>query len=165
MKKEVPWPQNYILGGTTKSRVNYDSLSISQWVSGFATIIKDEKNAQVKQNMLEYLSEIMEDSHDFGWGAANGAHPVLLCKMEEGRVDWADTHKIDRIRRAHAHKVQNYNTSLHSIKRNEVPLPKNSFKNPHVHIKLTMKQTIIPTSMSAASVFPMAKIPTCTERL
>ena len=53
VKREVPWPQNFILGGSTKSRVSYDSLSISQWVSGFATIIKDEENAQVKQNMLE----------------------------------------------------------------------------------------------------------------
>ena len=26
VKKEVPWPQNYILGGTNKSRVSYDRL-------------------------------------------------------------------------------------------------------------------------------------------
>ena len=31
--KEIPWPQNYILGGTSKSRVSYDRLSIFQWVS------------------------------------------------------------------------------------------------------------------------------------
>ena len=126
VKKEVPWPQNYILGGSTKSRVNYDSLSISQWVSGFATIVKDEKNVQVKQNMLEYLSEIMEDSHDFGWAAAKGAHAVLLCKMEEGRLNWSDTQKIDRIRRAYAHKVQNHNPSPYSTNRNglkEGPTP------------------------------------------
>ena len=43
VKKEIPWPQNYILGGNLKSRVSYDNLSISQWVSGFATIIRDEK--------------------------------------------------------------------------------------------------------------------------
>ena len=58
-----------MLGGINKSRVTYDSLSISQWVSGFATIIKDEQNTEDKQNMLQYLSEIMEDSHDFGWGS------------------------------------------------------------------------------------------------
>ena len=106
VKKEVPWPQNYILGGTIKSRLSYDSLSIFQWVSGFAMIIRDESDIDVKQNMLEYLSEIMDDSHDFGWGAAKGAHAVLLCKMEEGRLNWAETSKIDRIRRAHGHKVQ-----------------------------------------------------------
>ena len=117
VKKEVPWPQNFILGGSNKSRLSYGSLSISQWVSDFATIIKDEKNAQVKQNMLEYLAEIMEDSHDFGWGAAKGAHAVLSCKMEEGRLDWADTHKIDRVRRAYAHKVQSQNSNVPNAKK------------------------------------------------
>ena len=110
VKQQVPWTQNCILGGSNKSRVSYDSLSISQWVSGFATIIHDEKNLQTKQNMLECLAELMEDSHDFGWSAAKGAHAVLLCKMEEGRVNWGDTHKIDRIRRAHAQKVQNFSS-------------------------------------------------------
>ena len=110
VKHEVAWPHNAILGGSSKSRVSYDSLSISQWVSGFATIIRDENNLQTKQNMLEYLAELMEDSHDFGWNAAKGAHAVLLCKMEEGRVRWEDTHKIDRIRRAHAHRVQTGNS-------------------------------------------------------
>ena len=95
VKHEVPWPQNIILGGSNKSRVSYDSLSMSQWVSGFTTIIRDEKDLQTKQNMLEYKAELMEDSHDFGWNAAKGAHAVLLCKMEEGRVSWDQTHKID----------------------------------------------------------------------
>ena len=83
------------MAGSNKSRVSYDNLSISQWVPGLATIIPDEKNLQTKHNMLEYLAELMEDSHDFGWSAAKGAHAVLLCKMEEGRVSWDQTHKID----------------------------------------------------------------------
>ena len=49
VKKEILWSQNYILGGTNKSRVTYDSLSISQWVSGFTTIIKDEQNAKLSK--------------------------------------------------------------------------------------------------------------------
>ena len=118
VKREIPWPQNFILGGSTRARVSYDSLSIGQWVSGFATIIKDEKDKKIKQNMLEYLSEIMEDSHDFGWGAAKGAHAVLLCKMEEGRLDWSDTVTIDRVRRTYAHKVQSQNPNVPGTKKN-----------------------------------------------
>ena len=117
VKKEIPWPQNYILGGSTKSRVSYDNLSISQWVSGFASIIRDEKDLNIKQCMLEYLSEIMDDSHDFGWKTAKGAHAVLLCRMEEGRLTWQDTDKIDRIRRAHAQKVH-HGASGSNSKRN-----------------------------------------------
>ena len=43
VKREVPWPQNYILGGSNKTRISYDSLSMSHWVSGFSQIIREEK--------------------------------------------------------------------------------------------------------------------------
>ena len=107
VKHKVPWPQNHILAGTLKSRVTYDSLSTLQWVSGFCAIIRDETNVSTKNFMLDYLSELVEDAQDFGWTSAKGAHAVLLCRMEEGKVYWAMTEKIDQIRRAHAQKVVN----------------------------------------------------------
>ena len=45
--------------------------------------------------MLEYLSDLMEDAHDFSRVSAKGSHVVLLCKMEEGKSHLKDTHKID----------------------------------------------------------------------
>ena len=51
------------------------------------------------------MTDIMEDAQDFGWASAKGAHTLLLCRMEEGKVDWHMTEKIDVIRRAHAQKV------------------------------------------------------------
>ena len=64
---------------------------MSQWVSGFATIIREESDIETKNSMLEYLADLMEDSHDFGWQSALGAHTVLLCKMEENKINWSDT--------------------------------------------------------------------------
>ena len=104
VKHVIAWPHNFVLSGNTKNRVTYDSLSLSQWVSGFATIIRDESDVEVKNKMLEYLSQLMEDFHDFGWSSAKGSHAVLLCRMEEGRVTWKETHNIDRVRRAYAHR-------------------------------------------------------------
>ena len=49
----------------------------------------------------------MDDAQDFGWPSAKDAHAVILCRMEEGKVNWSMTEKIDRIRRAHAQKVIN----------------------------------------------------------
>ena len=106
-KKEIPWPQNSILSGSTKSRVSYDNLTMAQWVSGFSTIIREEQNVITKNFMLEYLSDIMDDCNDFGWQSGKGAHAVLLCKMEDNNVDWHETSKIDRIRRVHAQKIPN----------------------------------------------------------
>ena len=65
--------------------------------------------------MLEYLAELIEDSHDFGWSAVKGTHAILLCKMEEGRVSSDQTHEIDRIRRAYATRVP----SLSAVKRRQ----------------------------------------------
>ena len=93
---EIAWPHNFVLNGNSNNTVTYDSLSLSPWVSGFATIITDENEVEVKNKMIEYLSELMEDSHDFSWSSAKGSHhAVLLCRMEEGRVTWKETHKID----------------------------------------------------------------------
>ena len=85
-KREVPWPQNHILSGTSKSRVTYDNLSMAQWVSGFCAIIRDESNVQEKNNMLNFVADLMEHCHNFGWQSAKGAHAVVLCHMEKNKV-------------------------------------------------------------------------------
>ena len=105
VKKEVPWPHNFVLGGSKKSRVSYDALSLSQWVAGFSQIIREEPNNDTRNQMLDYLTDLMEDSHDFGWQAAKGSHAVLLCRMEDGKITWDETSKIDRVRRAHAQRL------------------------------------------------------------
>ena len=92
-KSQVPWPQNYILGGNSKTRVSYDSLSMSQWVAGFSSIVREETDPEIRNAMLEYLTDLMEDSHDFGWLSAKASHAVLLCRMEEQKVNWLDVEK------------------------------------------------------------------------
>ena len=76
-KKEVPWPHNYILSGTNKNCTSYDNLLMSQWVSGFSNIIRKETNIETKNSMLEYLSDLMDYSYEFGWPSAKGAHASL----------------------------------------------------------------------------------------
>ena len=39
-----------------------------------------------------------------GHSTAKSAHVVLMCEMERGSVDWFDSDRIDRIRRAHAQR-------------------------------------------------------------
>ena len=107
VKYQVPWPQNHVLSGTSKSRTSYDSLTIFQWMAGFCSIIKDENDFKAKNAMLEYLTELMEDAQDFGWSSAKGAHALILCRMEEGKVNWLMSDKLDRLRRAHAQKIVN----------------------------------------------------------
>ena len=61
-------------GANNKSRLSYDNLNRSQWVSGFAMIAREEQNIDTKNAMLDYLSELMEDANDFSWQSAK--HPM-----------------------------------------------------------------------------------------
>ena len=54
--------------------------------------------------MISYLNDIIEDATDFSWSSAKASHAVLLCEMERESLDWENTDRIDRIRRAHAQK-------------------------------------------------------------
>ena len=85
--------------------MSYDNLTIFQWASRFSAIIKEETDVQNKDLMHEYLCDIMDDAQDFTWVSAKGTHAVLLCRMEENKVSWAQTEKIDPIKRLHPPKV------------------------------------------------------------
>ena len=104
VRHKVPWPHEHILGGPTRQRVTYDNLSLTQFVQGFVKNVLDEPNQKSRDKMLAYLGDLMEDATDFTWANAKAAHAVLLCEMERGVLTWADTSRIERIRRAHAQK-------------------------------------------------------------
>ena len=87
-------------------------------MSGFSVIVRDESDMSTKTQMLDYLCELMDDAQDFGWSAAKGVHAVLLCCMEENKVAWHQTEKVDCIRRSHAQKVVNTNQNGSSKKPN-----------------------------------------------
>ena len=107
VKNRVSWPHEHILGDMSKQRVTYDQLSLTQFVQGFTKNMLEEQNEHCRENMLQYLSDLMEDASDFTWVNAKAAHAVLLCQMERGELTWYDTEKINRVRRVHAQKHTN----------------------------------------------------------
>ena len=56
----------------------------------------------------------MEDANDFSWQSAKASHAVLLCRMEEEKVEWSETTKIDTISRAHVQRFTPQNSTTHS---------------------------------------------------
>ena len=108
VKHKVNWPHEAILGGATRQRMNYDQLSLTQWVQSFCRNVLDESDRGRRDIMISYLSDLMKDATDFSWQGAKAAYAVLLCEMERGSEHWEDSDHIDRIRRAHAQKhIQN----------------------------------------------------------
>ena len=64
----------------------------------------EELDHKIREKMIQYMGELMEDAKDFSWQGAKAAHAVLMCEFERGGTNWEDTARIDRIRRAHAQK-------------------------------------------------------------
>ena len=115
----IKWPQEYVLAGSKKERIQYDQLSMSQWVAGFCRIMRDETNLKNKDSMLDYLISLLEDAQDFSWDAPRASHAVLLCRMEQGDVkNYTDVDKIDRIRRANAQRHIAPSANLSNSKKN-----------------------------------------------
>ena len=105
VKQRVKWPPEFVLAETSKDRLNYNQLNITQWMARFCRIMTDEENLQTRGHMLNYLIALLDDSNDFSWQAAKASHAVLLCRMEQGEIaSWAETEKIDKIRRANAQR-------------------------------------------------------------
>ena len=101
----VKWPHEFILSGTNKERVTYNQLSPVQWMAGFCRTMRDQSDTKIREHMLDYVIQLLEDAQDFSWSAAKASHAVLLCRMEQGEISgWADCDKIERIRRAHAQR-------------------------------------------------------------
>ncbi len=46
--------------------------------------------------MLQHLNELMEDCSDDGFVAVRNYHAVVLSEMEQNRLTWLDTEKIQR---------------------------------------------------------------------
>ena len=74
----IKWPQEYVLAGSKKESVQYDQLSMQQWVAGFCRIMKEENDLQNKNSMLDYPISLFEDVQDFSWDSARASHAVLL---------------------------------------------------------------------------------------
>ena len=106
VKRQVPWPHNYILGGPDKQRVSYDSLNVYQWVAGYVGIVMDEPDHETKTIMLEHLVDLMEDADDFSWSGSKAAHAVILARMEDCRLEWDERAKLDWIRRKNSQRPE-----------------------------------------------------------
>ena len=91
VSKKVAWPHDNVLGGVTRQQVTYDQLSLTQFIQGFTRNILDERDNEIREHMLWYLNDLMEDATDFSWKSAKAAHAVLLCEMERGSVTWSNT--------------------------------------------------------------------------
>ena len=117
-KKKVKWPQDQAFIGVMRKRPSYEHLTICQWLLGFLRIQQEETDTMIRDNMIAYLCELMQDACDFTWDSAKGAHAVLLHRMADGVVDWTQLKEIHKIRKCYAQT--NITTTSNDKKPNKV---------------------------------------------
>ena len=82
-------------------------------MASFCPTIWEESVITIREHMLDYVIDLMDDATDFSWALAKASHAVLLCRMEQEEIrSWSVTEKIDRV-----HLAQRYNTSESSDQR------------------------------------------------
>ena len=79
-------PMSTFFSTQNKDRISYNQLS-HQWMSGFCRAMREEQNQVIKDCMLDYVINLLDDAQDFSWSSAKASHVVLLCRMEQGG-DW-----------------------------------------------------------------------------
>ena len=101
-KAKVKWPQDLAFVGTLRHRPMYDQLSITQWLLSFLRIRQEEQDPLIRENMIEYLTELAQDACDYSCEAAKGARLVLLRRMGDGVVHWSNIKDVQKIRTRYA---------------------------------------------------------------
>ena len=113
-KVEVVWPQDCAFVGHLRACVLYEQLTQSQFVLGFLWPVQEEANPNIRSNVVDYLTELFQNVCDFGW---QGAHLVVMTKMEDGLVTWADLKKVNKIRKTNVRasgNSNNFNGDVHN---------------------------------------------------
>ena len=65
VSNRVGWPHEFVLSDQNKDRVSYNQLSPIQWMAGFCRTIREETNVHTKENMLDYVINLLKDGQDF----------------------------------------------------------------------------------------------------
>ena len=120
-KIKVKWPQDLAFVGTMKKRPTYDQLTTCQWMLGYLRIRQEETDVKIREHMIEYLTELMQDACDYSWESAKGAHSVLLHRMADGVVDWGQVKEVQKIRKRYAQMTATPSQEKYSKSQKAVP--------------------------------------------
>ena len=78
---KVRWPHEFVLSGQNKDRVTYNKLSKVQWMAGVCQTIRKQSDINIREHMLDYVMDLLDDATDFSWTLAKASHALLLCRI------------------------------------------------------------------------------------
>ena len=105
IKKVIDWPHFHIRQGPKRTVPTFEEISSHEFVLGFLRMIRDPASKYDKDRMLEVLSDVMEDTIDFGWENAKGFYNMVGQDIEQNKLDWNDKQALLQMRLTHSRTV------------------------------------------------------------
>ena len=121
VKHKLHWPHEAILDEVTHQCVNYDQLSLTQWVPGLCRNILEETDGSRKDIMVSNLADLMEDATDFSWQGGEGGTCRINVRNGNVNSSMEDGDQIDHNRRAHAQKHVSHRPNFGKQDNNKKP--------------------------------------------
>ena len=91
--------------GASRNTAQYDSLTPVQFITGFLRALQ-LASPNDKENILAYGVDLFQDAVDVSWEVARGANSVVLQEIEQGRLTWSDSEKLQRVRTLYTQRAQ-----------------------------------------------------------
>ena len=95
--KHINWPQDFCSVASASKQPTYDELTNEQWMQGFLFCVLDEENHKIRENMLQYLTYLMQDAIELSMNTRK-AHAAVLQDMERGKVSWEQLDSVRKIK-------------------------------------------------------------------
>ena len=105
VKVPISWPQDYCSVLVGQKQPTYDELSLEQWFQGLLYCILEQDSNTIRENMLYYLTLLMQDAVELSSSTARQAHAAVLQEVEKGRVDWSRLDLIEQIKNHYTQRM------------------------------------------------------------
>ena len=69
---KVRWPHEFLLSGHNQDRVTYNQLSPVHWIAGFCRTMQEKSDITIREHMLDYVIDLLDDATDFSWSSTKG---------------------------------------------------------------------------------------------
>ena len=96
---DIDWPHYHTERGPGRAPVQYDDLTIAEFVAGYMHIVNSPKiTPMVRDNMLIHLQNLMVDATRQMWHVVRHFHRTVLVHMEMGLLTWENMDIIKEMR-------------------------------------------------------------------
>ena len=102
--QDIDWPHFHIYSAPGAEPMTYDNLSITEFTYGYLHMVDRPDSKFERQVMWDLLKAIMEDAAEYPWPNVKNFFFIVGSKVENARLEWADSANIAKLRAKHAQK-------------------------------------------------------------